>query len=434
MKQKENQEKALHRKKIGLTTKIFTALVTGAITGIALNLAAQENVWIEQFLTGGAFTVIGQGFIRLMRMLVVPLVFCSLVCGVMSMGDTKRMGGVGVRTILFYLCTTALAVILALAVGGLFRPGDGLALSVPDLASGAEEVGENINLTDTLLNMIPSNLFEALSQGVMLQIILFALILGKILSGMKGRAETVKNFFAEGNDIMMEMTLWIMKLAPAGVYCLIAKTFAEIGFSALFPLLKYVLCVLAALALQCFVIYLGLLKLFSGLNPFMFIRKFFPVMAFAFSTSASNAAIPMSIDVLEEELGVSRRVSSFTIPLGATINMDGTSILQGVAVMFTAQAFGISLNMTDYLAVIGTATLASVGTAGIPGVGLITLTMVFHSVGLPVEAIALIMGIDRILDMARTAVNVTGDAVCTAIVASWDKAVDKDTFHQKPGL
>ena len=188
---------------------------------------------------------------------------------------------------------------------------------------------------------------------------------------------------------------------------------------------------LFALAVQCFVVYLGLLKVFSGLNPFIFIKKFFPVMAFAFSTSTSNATIPMNIDTLAEKLGVSKKISSFTIPLGATINMDGTSIMQGVAVVFTAQAFGIPLDMMDYLTVIGTATLASIGTAGVPSVGLITLTMVFNSVGLPVEGIALIMGIDRILDMTRTAVNITGDAVCTTIVASWDKAVKKDVYYDK---
>lgn len=230
---------------------------------------------------------------------------------------------------------------------------------------------------------------------------------------------------------MMEMTMAVMKLAPIGVFCLIAKTFAEIGFEVFLPLLKYMFCVLLALAVQCFVVYLGLLKIFSGLNPFIFIKNFFPVMAFAFSTSTSNATIPMNIDTLAEKMGVSKKISSFTIPLGATINMDGTSIMQGVAVVFTAQAFGIPLDMMDYLTVIGTATLASIGTAGVPSVGLITLTMVFNSVGLPIEGIALIMGIDRILDMTRTAVNITGDAVCTTIVASWNKAVDRDVYYRR---
>ena len=230
----------------------------------------------------------------------------------------------------------------------------------------------------------------------MLQIIVFALIVGIILAKLGDRVETVSNFFGQFNDIMMEMTMMVMAVAPIGVFCLIAKTFAGIGFDAFIPMLKYMLAVLVGLAMQCFIVYLGMLKIFTGLNPIIFIKNFFPVMAFAFSTATSNATIPLSIDTLAKKMGVSKKISSFTVPLGATINMDGTAIMQGVAVVFVAQAFGIQLDMLDYMTVIGTATLASVGTAGVPGVGLITLTMVFNSVNLPVEGIALIMGIDRI--------------------------------------
>ena len=230
---------------------------------------------------------------------------------------------------------------------------------------------------------------------------------------------------------MMEMTTMVMKVAPIGVFCLIAKTFAGIGFNAFLPMLKYMAAVFLALGIQCFVVYQGMLKGFTGLSPITFIKKFLPVMGFAFSTATSNATIPLSIETLEREMGVSRKISSFTIPLGATINMDGTAIMQGVAVVFAAQAFGIPLGIPDYVTVIATATLASIGTAGVPGVGLITLSMVFNSVGLPIEGIALIMGIDRILDMARTAVNITGDAVCTTIVASQDKAVNRQVFYRK---
>ena len=223
--------------------------------------------------------------------------------------------------------------------------------------------------------------------------------------------------------------MMVMSLAPIGVFCLIAKTFSGIGFSAFVPLLKYMIGVLLALAIQCLVVYQGLLKITTGLNPLVFLKKFFPVMAFAFSTATSNATIPLSTETLDVKLGVSRKISSFTIPLGATINMDGTAIMQGVAVVFAAQAFGIDLSGADYLTVILTATLASVGTAGVPGVGLVTLSMVFASVGLPVEAIGLIMGIDRILDMTRTAVNITGDAVCTTIIAHQSGLVDRERFY-----
>ena len=292
------------------------------------------------------------------------------------------------------------------------------------IKSNAAEVEEMAatSLSDTILNIIPDNPLNSLASGNMLQIIVFALIVGIILAKLGERTETVGNFFSQFNDIMMEMTMMVMSLAPVGVFCLIARTFANIGFSAFVPLAKY-------LAIQCFIVYLGLLKVFTGLNPFKFIKNFFPVMAFAFSTATSNATIPLSIDTLAKKMGVSKKISSFTIPLGATINMDGTAIMQGVAVVFAAQAFGIQLDMMDYLTVIGTATLASIGTAGVPSVGLVTLTMVFNSVGLPVEAIGLIMGIDRILDMTRTAVNITGDAVCTTIVAHQNKALDRDVFN-----
>ena len=417
------------KKKIGLTTKIFIALLAGAVFGIVLCYMVPSGHVKDDIIVEGILYVVGQGFIRLMKMLVVPLVFCSLVCGSMAIGDTKKLGTVGVRTLIFYLFTTALAITVALSVGNIINPGIGLDMSA--IKSNAAEVEEMAatSLSDTILNIIPDNPLNSLASGNMLQIIVFALIVGIILAKLGERTETVGNFFSQFNDIMMEMTMMVMSLAPVGVFCLIARTFANIGFSAFVPLAKYMVGVLLALAIQCFIVYLGLLKVFTGLNPFKFIKNFFPVMAFAFSTATSNATIPLSIDTLAKKMGVSKKISSFTIPLGATINMDGTAIMQGVAVVFAAQAFGIQLDVMDYLTVIGTATLASIGTAGVPSVGLVTLTMVFNSVGLPVEAIGLNMGIDRILDMTRTAVNITGDAVCTTIVAHQNKALDRDVFN-----
>ena len=421
--------KTVKEKKIGLTTKIFIALIAGAIFGIILCYLVPSGHVRDDIVVEGILYVIGQGFIRLMKMLVVPLVFCSLVCGSMAIGDTKKLGTVGVRTLIFYLFTTALAITVALTVGNIIDPGVGLDMSA--IKTNAADVAqmEATSLTDTLLNIIPDNPVNSLASGSMLQIIVFALIIGVILAKLGDRAETVSNFFGQFNDIMMEMTMMVMSLAPIGVFCLISRTFANIGFSAFLPLGKYMIGVLLALAIQCLIVYLGLLKVFTGLNPIKFIKNFFPVMAFAFSTATSNATIPLSIDTLAKKMGVSKKISSFTIPLGETINMDGTAIMQGVAVVFAAQAFGIHLTMTDYITVIGTATLASIGTAGVPSVGLVTLTMVFNSVGLPVEAIGLIMGIDRILDMTRTAVNITGDAVCTTIVAHQNKAIDRSVLE-----
>ena len=415
------------KKKLGLTSRIFIGLIGGLILGVILNLFVPHSYFRDTVLVEGIFYVIGNGFIRLMKMLVVPLVFCSLVCGSASIGDTKALGKVGGKTIAFYLCTTALAVTVAITVATVVRPGIGLDMSA--IQKGDAVAAESTSAVDTLLNIIPENPIGSLANGTMLQIILFALIVGILLAKMGERAELISNLFSQCNDLMMEMTNMVMTLAPIGVFCMIARTFANLGFDAFVPLLKYMGSVVLGLGIQCFVVYMLLLVVFARLNPFRFLKKFFPVMGFAFSTSTSNATIPMNIDTLEEKIGVSRKISSFTIPLGATINMDGTSIMQGVAVVFAAQAYGIHLGLNGYLTVIATATLASIGTAGIPSVGLVTLSMVFTAVGLPVEAIMLIMGVDRILDMLRTAVNITGDAVCTTIVAKQNGEFDSNVFN-----
>lgn len=417
---------AKEKKKIALSTKIFIALISGALLGVLIHYFMPNGYFRDTVLVGGIFYVIGQGFIRLMQMLVVPLVFCSLVCGSMSIGDTKTLGKVGIKTVIFYLFTTAMAICIALGVASLINPGIGISLE--SVKAADVTVAEPTSFADTLLNIIPKNPVGSMANGDMLPIIVFALFVGILLAKMGSKASTVSNFFSQFNDLMMEMTMAVMTIAPIGVFCLIAKTFSEIGFSAFLPMLKYMGAVILALAIQCFGSYQALLFVFTRLNPIRFIKKFVPVMMFAFTTATSNATIPMSIDTLNKKMGVSKKISSFTIPLGATVNMDGTSIMQGVAVIFIAQAYGIALTPSDMLTVIATATIASIGTAGVPSVGLVTLSMVLTSVGLPTEGIALIMGIDRILDMMRTAVNITGDAVCTTIVAHQNKMLDRSVF------
>lgn len=418
------------KKKIGLTTRIFISLLLGAILGVFLHYCVLPNDAVQNILVDGVFYVVGQGFLRLMQMLVVPLVLCSLICGASAIGDTKTLGKVGVRTVVFYIITTALAVAVALTVARIINPGMGMDLN--SLQTTETQIATTqTSMVDTLLDIIPKNPIESLATGNMLQIIVFAIIVGIILAKLGDKTQIVHNLFQQGNDIMMEMTMMVMSLAPIGVFCLIARTFSGMGFDAFQPLIKYMFAVMLALVIQCLGVYQILLKVFTGLNPIRFIKKFLPVMGFAFSTATSNATIPLSIDTLERKMGVSRRISSFTIPLGATINMDGTSIMQGVAVVFIAQAYGIALTPMDYMTVIATATLASIGTAGVPSVGLVTLSMVLTSVGLPIEGIGFIMGIDRILDMSRTAVNITGDAVCTTIVANQNQALDKEVFNKK---
>ena len=417
------------KKKIGLSTQIFIALLIGALFGVVIHYWIPSSYIKDTVIVEGVLYVVGQGFIRLMQMLVVPLVFCSLICGSMAIGDTKTLGKVGVKTIGFYLVTTALAVCVALGSALLINPGRGLDMDAVQKGT-VSSTTEATSLVDTLLNIIPKNPVQSMANGDMLPIIVFALFVGIMLAKLGTRGSVVANFFSQFNDVMMEMTMAIMKIAPIGVFCLIARTFATVGFSAFAPMLKYMGNVTLALAIQCLVVYQILLFVFTRLNPFKFIKKFLPVMGFAFSTATSNATIPMSIDTLSKKMGVSKQISSFTIPLGATINMDGTSIMQGVAVVFIAQAYGIPLTMGNLATVVVTATLASIGTAGVPSVGLVTLAMVLNSVGLPTEGIALIMGIDRILDMIRTAVDITGDAVCTTIVCHQEGSLNREVFNK----
>ena len=414
-------------KKISLGNWILIGMILGFIVGLFLNFYVNDPFIKNTVFIDNIFYLGGTGFIRLMKMLVVPLVFFSIVVGVSSISDTKKIGTIGGRTILIYLVTTALAITIALIIGMFIKPGMGLNL----VATGqSASVTINQTMSDTILNVIPENPFTALANGDMLPVIIFAVIIGIILAQLKEEVQLISDIFDQSNKIMMEMTSLVMKFAPIGVFCLMAKTFAGLGFEGLLPLGKYVLCVLIGLAVQALLVYPSLMVVFTRLNPIRFFKKFFSVMLFAFSASSSNATIPINIDKLEE-MGVSREVSSFTIPLGATVNMDGTAIMQGVAVMFAAQAYGIDLGTSALITVIFTAVLASVGTAGVPSVGLVTLTMVFNSVGLPVEAIGMLFGIDHILDMFRTAVNIAGDAICTIIVSFKNKSMDVDVFNGK---
>ncbi len=419
-------KKTSKTKKISFTTLTLMALALGIVTGIIIH-SFPSSYFKDTILVEGIFLVIGDGFIRLLKMLVVPLVFVSLVSGTLAIGDVKKLGKLGSKTVLFYLVTTTVAIGIALVIGWLLQPGLNLDISAYEIQEVS--IAEKVPLTTTILNFIPTNPIAAMANGDMIPIIVFAIFVGVAISTLGDKANTLTAVFTEFNDVMMTITMMVMKFAPLGVFCLVAKTFSVLGVDALSGLVKYLVTVFIGLGIHCFVVYAFLLVIFTKLNPVKFFKKFSPAMTFAFSTASSNATIPISIETLDDKLGVSRNITSFTVPLGATINMDGTAIMQGVAVMFTAQAFGISLTGSDIITVIATATLASIGTAGVPGVGLVMLSMVLSSVGLPIEAIGIIMGVDRLVDMARTAVNVTGDAVCSTILAHQDKAIDIEKYN-----
>lgn len=418
------------KRKIGLTGQIMIALLLGIACGVVFHYLVPSGTVRDDIIVNGIFQFVGQGFIRLMQMLVVPLVFCSIACGAASVGDVKTLGRIGGKTLGTYIATTALAVTIALTVGNLINPGLGVdASQLTSNASANNVQTSDVSIMDTLLGIIPTNPFNALAEGNMLAVIFFSLFLGILMAIMGRKVEHVRRFFEEFNGLMMKMTEAVMLVSPVGVFCLLARTFTNLGVEMFLPLIKYMLGVVIALGIQCFIVYVLIFLIFGHMNPIKFFKKFANVMLFAFSTDSSNATIPLNIDTLVNRIGVHRKVASFTIPLGATINMDGTSIMQGVAVVFTAQLFGVNLTPTDYATVILTATIASIGTAGVPSVGLITLSMVFNSVGLPLEGIAIIMGIDRILDMLRTAVNITGDAIVTTVVAKSEGEFDRETFE-----
>lgn len=413
------------KKKLSLTSKIFIGIILGAIFGILLK-KIPSGMLKDTILLGGILKIMGTGFINAIKMLVVPLVFVSIVCGASSMGDVKKLGRIGIKTMCFYLVTTAVAITIALGVGKLINPGLGLDMS--SLVTTETTIAESKSLVDIILGMIPSNPIQALASGEMLQIILFALLVGISISLIGKKAEPVKTLFESLNEVCMKMVSLIMLLAPYGVFALITNTFATVGFDAILSLFKYMFAVLLALAIQGLIVYTCMIKSLSGLKLKPFFNKFANVAGVTFSTSSSSAALPLTIETMEE-LGVHNSVASFTLPLGATINMDGTAIMQGVACIFISQIYGIDLGINQLLTIILTATLASIGTAGVPGVGMITLSMVLTSVGLPLEGIGLIMGVDRLLDMTRTTVNVMGDCACTLVVSKSEGELDLDMYY-----
>lgn len=409
-----------------LTAKIIIGMVLGILLGSVTNYLGIKDGFFHSFMIGGVVEVGGRIFLASLKLLVVPMVFVSLVVGTGSLDDIKKLGRLGSKTFGLYIGTTALAIALALIVAELLDPGLGFTMSTEGASFSAKEAPP---LVDVIANIFPSNPFEAMVKAEMLQVIVFAILFGIGLSLANDHGKRILSIFHDLNEVIMRMVMLLVQFAPFGVFFLLTKVFAQQGFSAILPMAKYFFIVLLCLFLQVIIVYGSLLKFVSRLSPVKFFKKFFEVMVFAFSTSSSNATLPVNLEVTEKKLGVHNSVASFTIPFGATVNMDGTAIMQGVATVFVSQVYGIELGFQGYLMVILTATLASIGTAGVPGVGLVMLAMVFNQVGLPVEGIGLIIGVDRLLDMTRTAVNVTGDSVVSCIVAKSENQFDEAVFN-----
>lgn len=405
---------------MSLTRQIVIAMIAAIVLGsvaqvLLITYSDHETLaWLlRDVLADGVFYLGGKIFMASIMVLVVPLVFVSLVCGVCHLGDQLSLGRISVKAIGLYLITTGIAISLALGLANVINPGIGV-----EISSDVEYVAPPpVSLLDTLANIFPTNPFQAMTEGKMLQVIVFALLIGIAIAHAGAAGERIAAQFTDWNAVLMKLVTILLSFAPYGVFSLLFPLFADQGIGVVGDLAKYMMTVTLVLLIHAFVVYPLILTLLTRLSPWPFVQKMRSVQLFAFSTASSTATIPVTLRNAEHRLGVNTRVASFVIPLGATINMDGTAIMQGVATVFIAQAFGLELSLLDYAMVVITAMLASIGTAGVPGVGLITLAMVLQQVGLPLEGIAMIVGVDRILDMMRTAVNVTGDSVVAVTVA-----------------
>jgi len=389
--------------KLKVHTQILIAIVLGVVVGILLG---EKTAHIK---------IVGDMFIRLLKAIIIPLILASMVAGIVSLGDVRKLGRIGLRTFIYYTATTTLAVGVGLILVNLMKPGVGVDIGIE--AAADLSGGEVPSVVSIIRDIIPANIFDAMAKDKVLSVIFFSLLLGVAISSVGEKGRPLVTFFEAFNMVMMKITDWIMRLAPFGVFALMAYTIGSMGLSVIKPLIVYMATVVLGLTIHACVTLPVLLKTFGKYSPLKFFRDVFSAVATAFSTASSAATLPITMDCLQENTGVSNKVTSFVLPLGATVNMDGTALYEAVAAMFIAQAYGIDLSIGQQLIIMLTATLASIGAAAIPGAGLVTMVIVLRAVNLPLEGIGMILAVDRILDMLRTAVNVWGDACGAAVVA-----------------
>ena len=402
-------------------------MAAGIIIGIILNLSLSNDNVIKNFLVSNIFETISLLFLSLLKMIVLPLIFVSIICGTLSISDPNKLTRLGFKTILLYMLSTIIAISIALIISNMFP------YSVNEIQenslNGLNFNEPKISEKNFILNFIPENFFFALSSGNVLQVLFFALFMGITASFIRNEIPVFVNLMDNLNQILINIVFVIIKITPLAVFCLLAKTFTNQGIDVLTPLIQYFVLVISVLLIHFLGSYYMFLTLFSNLKPFIFYKKLKQLLVFTFSTSSSNASIPYTLDIVTRKYGVDKSFSSFSIPLGATINMDGTAIMQGCATYFLASYYGITLEFTDYLTIIATATLASIGTAGIPSAGIIMLSVILEQIGIPLEGIALLLGVDRLLDMMRTSVNVAGDTCISCIVANSEGLINTKVFE-----
>ena len=397
------------KKKMSLAMQIFIALVLAIAAGLLLQKHAQfAETYIKPF---------GTIFLNLLKFIVVPIVLFSIMCGIISMRDIKKVGAIGLKTVVYYMCTTAFAITIGLIGGNLFKKMFPV-IATTDLSY---QVGEKTSLMDTIVNIFPSNFISPMAEANMLQVIVMALLIGfAIILVGEERNTRIITACNDLNDVFMKCMEMILKLSPIGVFCLLCPVVAANGATIIGSLAMVLLAAYVCYIVHAVVVYSFAVKTIGGISPLTFFKEMLPAIMFAFSSASSVGTLPINMECTEK-LGTSREIASFILPLGATINMDGTAIYQGVCAIFIASCYGIHLTLPQMLTIIFTATLASIGTAGVPGAGMVMLAMVLTSVGLPVDGIALVAGVDRIFDMGRTTVNITGDASCCVIVSNLEK-------------
>ncbi len=405
------------------TRKIILSLILGLITGIIIKfIPISEHV--KNIIIDDIFSVGGKLFVNLLKMLVVPVVFVSLVCGISSLQNIKTLGRISLKTFGLYIITTIIAVSIGIIFSTTLHIGSNANLTLtPNIISIPPP-----SLKEIVLNIIPSNPVNAMANGNMLQLIIFSSFLGISMTMAGKRGKACRDIFIHFNEVLMRLVFLVMILAPYGIYFLLASIFARQGITVLMELLQYILVVFFALIFQLIITYSIFLRFIAKLNPIHFFKKMYNTMLFAFGVCSSNASIPVVLETTKKQLGVKESIASFVIPLGATINMDGTAIMQSVATVFIANIYHVDIGITGYLTIVLMATIASIGTAGVPGVGVITLTMVLQQIGLPVEGTALIISVDRILDMCRASINISGDAMIACLVAKSENLLDEKIY------
>ena len=404
---------------MSFTKKIIVAMILGIITGVFLNIFSYDTS-LSNFIVINFFNIVSDLFISALKLVIIPLIFFSIVCGIISLSDDTSLSRLGIKTLSLYLFTTIIAISLGLLFSSFID-------YEPILLSNLE-TNVSIDNIKTESNIFPTNIFQSLSDGNIIHLLIFSVLIGISASKVKDNAKTFINYFHEFNTVINELVKIIISFTPIAVYCILSKTFATQGLETLTPLMGYFFTVAFVLLIHFFITFSLLLKTFTNLNPKKFFINIKEVIVFTFSTSSSSASIPFTLKAATEKCGINKSISSFTIPLGATINMDGTAIMQGCATFFLASLYGIDLGMSEILTIVVTATVASIGTAGIPSAGIIMLTVIFTQIGIPLEGITLLLGVDRLLDMMRTSINVSGDLCISCIVASSENRIDETIY------